>query len=109
MVSSCCSGCAAIRDATQLPFIILSAKADTADLRMGMSLGADDYVTKPFDPPDLTKTVAVRAGAGRRRWIRISTCGSAFLTSALPRGGLPHAPDRHHGLRGPAQAGGRGG
>src|ERR1035438_7501386 len=31
----------------QTPFIILSAKAESADLRMGMSLGADDYVTKP--------------------------------------------------------------
>lgn len=43
-----------------LPFIIVSAKADTSDLRAGMSLGADDYVTKPYLPEDLLRTVAVR-------------------------------------------------
>jgi len=43
-----------------LPFIIVSAKADTSDLRAGMSLGADDYVTKPYLPEDLLSTVAVR-------------------------------------------------
>ncbi len=42
------------------PFIIMSAKADTADQRMGMSLGADDYVTKPYKSEDLLKTIAVR-------------------------------------------------
>lgn len=42
------------------PFIIMSAKADTADQRMGMSLGADDYVTKPYKPEDLLKTIEVR-------------------------------------------------
>ena len=42
------------------PFIIISARADTADQRMGMSLGAEDYVTKPFQPEDLLKTMAIR-------------------------------------------------
>lgn len=42
------------------PFIIISAKADTYDARTGMALGADDYVTKPFQPDDLLKTIAAR-------------------------------------------------
>lgn len=42
------------------PFIIMSAKAEMSDLRMGMSLGADDYVTKPFLAADLLKTIEVR-------------------------------------------------
>lgn len=42
------------------PFIFMSAKADTADQRHGMSLGADDYVTKPYLPEDLLKTIEVR-------------------------------------------------
>jgi two-component system, sensor histidine kinase and response regulator len=42
------------------PFIIMSAKAETRDQRMGMSLGADDYVTKPFLPLDLLNTIDVR-------------------------------------------------
>ena len=42
------------------PFIIMSAKAETRDQRMGMSLGADDYVTKPYLAADLLKTIEVR-------------------------------------------------
>jgi CheY-like chemotaxis protein len=42
------------------PFIIMSAKAETSDQRMGMSLGADDYVTKPYLSADLLKTIEVR-------------------------------------------------
>ena len=36
-----------------IPIILLSAKAQTADLKAGMDAGADDYVTKPFEPLDL--------------------------------------------------------
>ena len=36
-----------------IPFIFLTAKADKSDFREGMNLGADDYVTKPFDGFDL--------------------------------------------------------
>lgn len=43
-----------------IPFIIMSAKAETSDQRQGMSLGADDYVTKPFLPEDLLNTIRVR-------------------------------------------------
>ena len=43
-----------------IPVIIMSAKADTVDQRMGMSLGADDYVTKPYQPVDLLKTIEIR-------------------------------------------------
>ncbi len=42
------------------PVIIMSARTESADQRMGMSLGADDYVTKPFDPTDLLKTIEIR-------------------------------------------------
>ncbi|MBD2534052.1 response regulator [Nostoc flagelliforme FACHB-838] len=43
-----------------IPFIFLTAKADTADLRMGMSLGADDYLTKPFRARELLQTITTR-------------------------------------------------
>jgi len=50
------------------PFIFISAKAADADIRMGMSLGADDYLVKPFDPAHLVKTVHSRLErAGRVR------------------------------------------
>jgi DNA-binding NarL/FixJ family response regulator len=42
------------------PFIFLTARADKADQRGGMNLGADDYVTKPFSNDDLLDAVAAR-------------------------------------------------
>ncbi len=45
-------------DATaKIPIILLSAKAQTNDLKSGMDAGADDYVTKPFEPLDLVDRV----------------------------------------------------
>ncbi len=42
------------------PFIFLSAKADKADFRQGMQLGADDYLTKPFTRADLLEAIETR-------------------------------------------------
>jgi len=43
-----------------IPFIFLTAKTETSDLRKGMELGADDYIFKPFDAEDLLTSVKVR-------------------------------------------------
>ena len=43
-----------------LPMIFLSAKAASNDIRMGMELGADDYLTKPYDIGQLTKSIQRR-------------------------------------------------
>lgn len=43
-----------------VPFIFLSAKAERSEIRKGMELGADDYLTKPFDETELLKTVEAR-------------------------------------------------
>lgn len=43
-----------------IPFIFLTAKADQSDLRQGMNLGADDYLTKPFRRNELLSVVEVR-------------------------------------------------
>ena len=40
-----------------IPIILLSAKAQTSDLKIGLDAGADDYVTKPFEPLDLVERV----------------------------------------------------
>ncbi len=47
-------------DTSAIPFIFLTAKADKNDFRVGMNLGADDYITKPFDGIDLLKVVEMR-------------------------------------------------
>ena len=43
-----------------IPFIFLTAKTEKTDIRKGMNLGADDYLTKPFDDTDLLNAVEVR-------------------------------------------------
>jgi len=43
-----------------IPFIYISAKVDRTDIRNGMSLGADDYITKPFTRNELISAINVR-------------------------------------------------
>ncbi|MGB1312580.1 response regulator [Bizionia paragorgiae] len=43
-----------------IPFIFLSAKTEREDVRVGMNLGADDYITKPFSEPDLINAIESR-------------------------------------------------
>lgn len=45
---------------SQIPFIFLTAKAEKTDFRKGMNLGADDYITKPFDDAELLNAIEVR-------------------------------------------------
>ena len=49
-----------------LPVILLSAKAQNADVQHGLDLGADDYVTKPFDPLELIDRVNAVLARARR-------------------------------------------
>ena len=43
-----------------IPFIFITAKTENEDIRTGMQLGADDYITKPFDFDELLKAINVR-------------------------------------------------
>ena len=45
-----------------IPFVFLTAKADKTDLRAGMDLGADDYLTKPFTHDELLAAINARLG-----------------------------------------------
>jgi DNA-binding response OmpR family regulator len=55
--------CREIRKKSEVPIIMLTAKGETFDKILGLELGADDYVTKPFD----TKEVVARIKAVLRR------------------------------------------
>src|SRR5690606_33233477 len=44
----------------QIPFIFLSAKTEHKDIRKGMDLGADDYLTKPFEEEELISAIESR-------------------------------------------------
>ena len=46
-----------IREESSIPIIILSAKSEDTDKILGLNIGADDYVTKPFNPLELTARV----------------------------------------------------
>jgi len=68
--------CRWIRARSDLPVIMLTARGDEADRIVGLELGADDYVTKPFSPRELAarvRTVLRRATAEPAREERIST------------------------------------
>ncbi|WP_271251725.1 EAL domain-containing response regulator [Pseudanabaena sp. Chao 1811] len=45
---------------SQIPFIFLTAKAEHQSVRQGIELGADDYLTKPFNPDELLRAIAIR-------------------------------------------------
>jgi CheY-like chemotaxis protein/CRP-like cAMP-binding protein len=48
------------KETANIPFIFLSAKAERSDFRKGMEMGADDYVTKPFDDIELLNAIESR-------------------------------------------------
>jgi DNA-binding response OmpR family regulator len=60
------SVCRAIRETSVVPIVMLTARSDPIDVVLGLEAGADDYVTKPFDPPVL----AARLRAVLRRSTR---------------------------------------
>lgn len=49
-----------------IPFVFLTAKAEREDFRKGMGLGADDYVTKPFDDVELLNIIEMRLKKAER-------------------------------------------
>jgi len=57
------AACREIRSRRSLPIIMLTARGETADRVMGLEMGADDYVPKPFEPRELV----ARVEAGLRR------------------------------------------
>ena len=78
--------CRRIRAGSQLPVIMLTARGEESDRIVGLELGADDYVTKPFSPRELAarvRTVLRRAEPDGRR--RSSGSPSTGSRSTRPR------------------------
>ena len=65
--------CQKIREKYVFPIIMLTAKVDDSDLVMGLTLGADDYITKPFKPIE----VLARVKTQLRRYTRYNQADSA--------------------------------
>jgi two-component system alkaline phosphatase synthesis response regulator PhoP len=51
-----------------VPIILLTAKAHETEKVLGLELGADDYVTKPFSPRELSRRVSAHLPPPKRRW-----------------------------------------
>ena len=76
------TACASIREFSNVPIILLTAKTDDMDKLMGFEHGADDYVTKPFNILELKARVRAllrRSGAGAETTSSALTIGSITL------------------------------
>lgn len=73
-----------IREKRNIPIIILSAKSEDSDKILGLSMGADDYVTKPFNPRELV----ARVKSQLRRYMTLGDMGNGSSASQLVVGGL---------------------
>ncbi len=73
-----------IREENSLPIIILSAKSEDADKILGLNIGADDYVTKPFNPLELV----ARAKSQLRRYTQLGSTVQDDKNEVYEVGGL---------------------
>jgi DNA-binding response OmpR family regulator len=78
-----------IRESSNIPVIMLSAKGSNADKILGLDLGADDYITKPFEPleaiarvnSNIRRFYALGAGADSRKTVKELRVGDLCLDS----------------------------
>lgn len=73
-----------IREENSLPIIILSAKSEDADKILGLNIGADDYVTKPFNPLELV----ARTKSQLRRYTQLGSTVKDEAQAVYEVGGL---------------------
>lgn len=67
---------AKIRERFNMPIILLTAKSEDQDKILGLNIGADDYITKPFNPLE----VAARVGSQLRRYTKL---GSGAVSNSI--------------------------
>ncbi|MDR0381674.1 MAG: response regulator transcription factor, partial [Oscillospiraceae bacterium] len=73
-----------IREDNNIPIIILSAKSEDSDKILGLSMGADDYVAKPFHPQELV----ARVKSHLRRYTMLGDIESRYRSSQIVNGRL---------------------
>lgn len=71
-----------IRKKSNVPIILLTAKSEDADKVLGLNVGADDYITKPFNPIEVT----ARVRSQLRRYMQLG--GSGVRTDVLKNGSI---------------------
>ena len=78
-----------IRQEKNIPIILLSAKSEDTDKILGLSMGADDYITKPFNPMELMARVKSQI----RRYMTLGDMNMVGKNNILRCGGLMFDPD----------------
>lgn len=71
-----------IRKTSNVPVIILTAKSEDTDKILGLNIGADDYITKPFNPME----VCARVSSQLRRYLRLG--GGTVRPETIVNGGI---------------------
>ena len=78
-----------IRERRNLPIIVLSAMSEESDKVLGLSMGADDYVTKPFS----TQELVARVRSQLRRYTRLGDVNASARDRRIVNGRLSYDPD----------------
>ena len=78
-----------IRERKNLPIIVLSARSEDTDKILGLSIGADDYVTKPFNPQEL----AARVRSHLRRYLSLGGIHARRPDGLIVTGRLAYDPE----------------
>ena len=78
-----------IRERRNLPIIVLSAMSEESDKVLGLSMGADDYVTKPFS----TQELVARVRSQLRRYTRLGDVNASARDQRIVNGRLSYDPD----------------
>ena len=73
-----------IRATKNIPIIVLSAKSEDSDKILGLSMGADDYITKPYNPMELV----ARVQSNLRRYLSLGAAEGLKNDNMLRLGGL---------------------
>lgn len=71
-----------LREVSNIPVILLTAKSEDSDKILGLNVGADDYITKPFNPAE----VVARVGSQIRRYVMLG--GGQVASDSLIIGGI---------------------
>lgn len=72
-----------IREKKNIPVIVLSAKSEDCDKILGLSMGADDYITKPYNPMELS----ARVRSNLRRYLMLGSAQTSSDTGKVIRNG----------------------
>ena len=78
-----------LREFSNIPVILLTAKSEDTDKILGLNIGADDYITKPFNPVE----VLARVRSQLRRYTRLGDVNASARDRRIVNGRLSYDPD----------------